>query len=301
MYCDKSFVKPAIRLRIARPMCNGRPFALSPFRRLASRGHPFRGSPCWWAMQFVIYLARCLTLHDSVPRYREGSQYHYSCPHDTLSCLFCTALWLGQCQTILTQTQQSDDIDMACCRILPIDPITCSHVRPRSLARLASWKMLTSLPPHLRWRRDALQPLGIQQVRRDGNTCIHIPDGGLRCVSWNTRGLTGSPFSPQSSRERKHNYFTRRTQNNDIVCLQDTHGKDEFLQAIQVPAPRFRPYGILTPNNVNADGSAFCLHKWSLAPCGRQRPFRADLTLRSLRERLPLITPHWPLYLKLQV
>ena len=33
MHCDKSFVKPAVWLRIARPMRDGRPFASSPFRR----------------------------------------------------------------------------------------------------------------------------------------------------------------------------------------------------------------------------------------------------------------------------
>ena len=33
MHCDKLFVKPAVWLRIARPMRDGRPFASSPFRR----------------------------------------------------------------------------------------------------------------------------------------------------------------------------------------------------------------------------------------------------------------------------
>ena len=50
MYCDRSFVKPAIWLRIVRPLCDGRPFASSPFRRLASRGSLFavslRGGLC---------------------------------------------------------------------------------------------------------------------------------------------------------------------------------------------------------------------------------------------------------------
>ena len=30
--------------------------------------------------------------------------------------------------------------------------------------------------------------------------------------------------------------------NNNIVCLQEVHGKDEFLQASQVLAPRFRVF-----------------------------------------------------------
>ena len=41
--CDKSFCKPVLRLRMARPMCDGRPFASSPFCRLASRGPSLRG------------------------------------------------------------------------------------------------------------------------------------------------------------------------------------------------------------------------------------------------------------------
>ena len=61
------------------------------------------------------------------------------------------------------------------------------------------------IPPHLRWRRDAL-----------------------------TGGVIGSLTSSQLSREQKHNYFRRLKENNIIICLQEVHGKDEFLQAIQV-------------------------------------------------------------------
>ena len=42
MCCNRSSLKPAIWLRIARPMCDGRPFASPLFRRLAGRG-PFFG------------------------------------------------------------------------------------------------------------------------------------------------------------------------------------------------------------------------------------------------------------------
>ena len=154
------------------------------------------------------------------------------------------------------------------------------------------------------------------------NTCVHIPNCGLRCVTWNTTGLIGSPVSPQSSRERRYNYFTRRTQNNEIVCLQEIYGKDEIFQAIQILAPRFWLYGTFIPNNVNAGGSAICIHKdllsdearvthvvtcqsrdhiVSIRSGGRNLVvvnvhFESDLTLRSLRERLRLITPYWPLY-----
>ena len=67
VFCDKSFCKPVLRLRMARPMCDGRSFASSPFCRLASRGPSLRGFPVWLTMQLATYLARCLTLQDSVP------------------------------------------------------------------------------------------------------------------------------------------------------------------------------------------------------------------------------------------
>ena len=47
-------------------------------------------------------------------------------------------------------------------------------------------------------------------------------------------------------------------QENDVSCLQETHGKDEFLQAIHVLHTQFRMFGTFTPNNVDAGGSDFC-------------------------------------------
>ena len=100
------------------------------------------------------------------------------------------------------------------------------------------------------------------------------------------------------------------------------HGKDEFLQAFQVWAPRFRLYGTFIPGNAKAGGSAICTRKDLLSDdanvtyvitCqGRDHivnvrsgcrnlvvvnvHFELELTLISLRERLRLITPHWPQY-----
>ena len=105
------------------------------------------------------------------------------------------------------------------------------------------------------------RPPQIQRGGLDRNTCVHIPDGGLRCITWHTRGLIGSPTSSQLSREQKHSYFSRPIENNNIICLQEVHGKDEFLQAIRVLAPRFQLYGTLKPGNANAGGSAICIHE----------------------------------------
>ena len=172
--------------------------------------------------------------------------------------------------------------------------------------------------PHLRWTRDALQPPHMGSL--DWNTCVYIPDEGLRCVTWKTGGLNGSLTSSQLSREQKQNYFRRLIENNNIICLQEVHEKDEFLQAIQVLAPRFWLYGTFIPGNANAGGSVTCIHE-DLLPddavvthvitcqgrdhivnvrSGSRSPvvvnvhFEPELTLRSLRERRCLITPHWP-------
>ena len=60
-------------------------------------------------------------------------------------------------------------------------------------------------------------------------TCADLPDGGLRCVSWNTRGLVGSISSSQVSTERKHQHLKRPIDKNDVITFEETHGKDEFL------------------------------------------------------------------------
>ena len=105
-------------------------------------------------------------------------------------------------------------------------------------------------------------------------------------------------------------------------CLQEVHGKDEYLQAIQVLAPRFQFFGTFLLDNENAGGSAICIHR-DLLPEGaivshviscqgrdhlvNIQPVRHNLviinvhfepepTLRQLRGRLRLIHPHWPAY-----
>ena len=79
--------------------------------------------------------------------------------------------------------------------------------------------------------------------------------------------LLGTPagwwdlFSPdKGNREFKLKYLKRLLDNNNIFCLQEVHGKDEFLQAIQVLVPRFRLSGTFPPDNENAGGSAICIH-----------------------------------------
>ena len=75
-------------------------------------------------------------------------------------------------------------------------------------------------------------------------------------MSRNTRGLLGSTASSQVSREQKQEYLKRLTVKNDVICLEETRGKDEFLQALQVLHTQFRMFGTFVTDNVNAGGSA---------------------------------------------
>ena len=58
------------------------------------------------------------------------------------------------------------------------------------------------------------------------------------------------------NRELKHNYFKKLLDCNNILCLQEVHGKDEILQALQVLAPNFRLIGTFILGNENAGVSA---------------------------------------------
>ena len=131
-------------------------------------------------------------------------------------------------------------------------------------------------------------------------------------------GLIGSVLSSQKNRELKLKYFGKLIENSNVICLQEVHGKDEFLQAVQVLAPRFKIFGTFFPGVENAGGTAICIHK-DLLPedaivthtitCqGRDRVvsiqsgqknlvivdvhLEPELTLRRLRERLRPIAPH---------
>ena len=131
-----------------------------------------------------------------------------------------------------------------------------------------------------------------------------------------TLGVSLDRFFLRKEAERK------LVENNNVICLQEVHGKDEFLQAIQVWAPRFQLFGTFIPGNENAGGSATCIHQdllpedaivTHMSTCqgrdhivnvesGRKNlvivnvHFEPELTLRRLREKLRLITPHWPSY-----
>ena len=139
---------------------------------------------------------------------------------------FFSALWLQSNQSILVQeTRSAKDIDLTRFKTVPIKAATCLQVGPMSLdwpvdplARFDHSR--SSLSPEFpsdgqqrgalpassrsRWRQNTLQaPPQVLQRTTGWDGCGPFLSGGLRCISWNTRGLIGSVFSKQKNREFK--------------------------------------------------------------------------------------------------
>ena len=223
MCCNGSSLKPA------RPLCDGRPFASPHIRRLAGRGAIFYSFPCRWVLHFALSLIRCQTVQDATSCPMENSLFECGCPYNDLSCLFFTALLLQRSQSILVQENQPvKDIDLTCFKTFPINTTTCAQVGPMSLnlpldpiARFDHSRPSSTEGPNdeqqrgdlpastrSRWRQDALQPPQILQGIAGRDTCGPFPDGGLRCINWNTRGLVGSVFF-QTEEQRVQTFLSQ--------------------------------------------------------------------------------------------
>ena len=87
---------------MARPLCDGRSFASSPFHRLASRGPCFRGFPLWWAMGHAI----CDLLPDimRLSTLAQGRSPVWVWP---------TARWLGQCTSVWGASRLGSSLSVA--------------------------------------------------------------------------------------------------------------------------------------------------------------------------------------------
>ena len=270
-------------LKPTRSMCDGRFFASSPFFRLACRGALFRGFPFRWVSHIVLSVTRGVIVHDAASCSREDSLDECGLPCDALSCLLFSALRLRCNQSLLVQeTQSVMDIDMICSKMLPIKATTCLQVGPMSL----DWPV----DPFARFdfSRSSLSPEVPDDPQRGDPPTSHAPVEDSMLFKHNRRYhnvlqvgidvalsfpkacdvLLGTPgvsldlFSPNTrNREFKLKYFKRLFDANNILCLQEVHGKDEFLQAIQVLAPRFRFFGTFILDNENAGGSAICINK----------------------------------------
>ena len=147
----------------------------------------------------------------------------------------------------------------------PVDPFArCDLSRPSLFPEVPNNdQQRGALPASTRshWRQNALQapPQVLQRITGwDGHGPFLAE--GLQCITWNTRvslDLFSLSRRPVNSSSNTSNFF----KDNNIVCLQEVHGKGEYLQAIQVFAPRFRLFGTFFPENEKAGGSAICIHK----------------------------------------
>ena len=258
-----------------------------------------------------------------------------------------TLLCFSRCnQSILEQEPQSaKDTDMTCSKMLPVKTATCLELGPMSL----DWPVhpfgRSDFPdlscllkfPAANNNKVPFQLLNVlagdRMLFTHNHRYYNVLQGGMDvapsfpkacdvCIAWNTRGLVGSVFSKQKNREFKLKYLKRLFDANNILCLQEVHGKDEYLQAIRVLAPRFLFFGTFIPDNENAGGSAICIHRdflpeeaivTHLTTCQCRDHFvniqsgrhnfvivnvhlESELILRQLRGRLRLIHPHWPAF-----
>ena len=183
-------------------------------------------------------------------------------------------------------------------------------------------RMQHSGPSHQRCRRDALQPPEVPQPQYARDTCFII----LKVVFDVHRGNQGSCWVPPPPRRPPGNRSTATSNDSltksDVVCVQETHGKDGFLQTPQVLRTQFRMFGTFMPDNAHAGGSGMFIRK-NLLP-GRAAVthevtyqcrdhiikvqsgesllviinvhFDPGPSLRSLRERLRRLCTHWPRY-----
>ena len=213
--------------------------ALSPprlFCRLASRGTSFCGFPFRWVLHFVLFLTRGIIVHDAASCSMEDSLYERVGPCDTLSCF-------------VQEIQSVKDIDVTCSKTFPIKAATCLQVGPMSL----DWPVdpfakfdhcRSSLSPEVpsdeqqrgalpastrsRWRQNILQapPQVLQRTTGCDGCALSFPEtcGVLLGIPEVSLDL----FSLSRKQELKLKYLKKLFTNNNIVCLQEVHGKDEY-------------------------------------------------------------------------
>ena len=222
-----------VTLRIARPMCDGRLFAFSPFSPPGESRRPFLQLPSPVGSTFCG-LAK-------------------SCPGETLSCLFLTALWLQNIQSIVVlEAQSTKDIDLTCFKTFPIKTTTCLQVGPMS-SIIPDLRSVLRFPATI--SDEALfqllhVPVGNRILLKHHRKYYSALQGGMDVapsfpevcgVLLGTPGVSLDLFFPNRRTESSGSGVSKSSfDTNNILCHQELHGKDEYLQAIQVLALRFR-------------------------------------------------------------
>ena len=209
-------------------MCVGRSLASPSFRRLAGRGAFFCGFLVRWVLRFVSHLIRNFAFCELSSCPRESSFSDCGHPCDPLSCLLFTALWLRCSQTLVVQ-ETPKDVELTCSITSLFRAVTCLPMGPMSRSESSRPLLLPNAPSNglrrvaltaperSRWRQGTLQiqPQILQRTTGwDG--CGPILSEGLRCITWNTRGLVGSVFSRQRHREPKLIYLKKLLDHNNI-------------------------------------------------------------------------------------
>ena len=293
----------------------------------------FRGFPFRWVLHFVLSLTRGVVLHDSASCSMEDSLDECGRPCDTLSCLLFSALWLRCNQSILVQeTQSAEDTDMTRSKMLLIKATTCLQVVPMSL----DWPVhpfarsdfsRSSLPPGVpsgeqqrgalpastrsRWRQNALQPphqvlqrlqvgmdvaLSLLEVigsvflrRRKENSNSNISKCFLTTTLYVFR-----KYMEEASISRLSRCWLRGF-GFLVLSFLETKTQEDRLSAFTMI---FYPKEAIVTHLITCQGRDHIVNLQS----GRQSlvivkvHFEPELTLRQLRERLCLLTRHWPSY-----
>ena len=230
-------------------------------------------------------LSRCVIVHDAASCPREGSLSECGRPCDALSCLvsllYCPVAsehpihsGAGGPVSEGYRSHLFQNVPDQNCYLLTSRAYVLGVVDPFARFDLSSSSLSPGVPcdeqqrgdlpasTRSRWRQDALQaPPQVLQRTTGWDGCGPFLSEGMRCITWNTRGLVESMFSKQKNREFKLKYLKKFFDTTNILCLQEVYGKDEYRQAIQVLAPRFWFFGTFIPVNENAGGSAICIHR----------------------------------------
>ena len=172
------------------------------------------------------------------------AQTQCSRPYDTLTCYFRTAIWIGKCQSTLTQTQHCG---------------TCSTRRtPSSWSCTVARRCKLGSP----WKRSSRSSncVGDGMLFNHQACCetmwlvIHVPIFRMEASDalLGIREGSSALLLPRNAPGNGNMLISH-------AWLETTTSfvfKDEILQAVQALVTQFRLFGTFTPNNVNAGGSA---------------------------------------------
>ena len=235
--CRRSSLKPV------RSMCDGRSFASPLFLRLASRGafSAVSLSDGFYILRSLLLAAwLCMAQHLApgliLPWMRSPMRYQVVpllyCPEASAEPMHVDT-GDSTCQgrrSDFLQDAADQGLHMTSGALVPW-LAGCSTswtwtILPFLFTWRSQWRTFgrrSSSSPHYRWRRDALYPFKVQ-------VGIHVATSltAVTVVLLRTLGVSFGRFFLHKETELKLNYFGKPIENNNVMCLQEVHGKDEF-------------------------------------------------------------------------